>query len=94
MILGETFRLPRKDAEGRRVPAEDAADAIMLSIAELLPETMRGRYADLDALRARVGHLRMYGADHVPLPLPAGGTSPPSGGEPRGEEPRGEESPP
>ena len=77
MILGETFRLSRKDAEGRRVHAEDAADAVMLSIAELLPESMRGRYADLDAWRSRVGHLRLYGATPTPTPSASGGgTSP------------------
>jgi hypothetical protein len=36
----------------------DAADAIMLSIAEMLPEELRGEYADLNAWRARVGGLR------------------------------------
>ncbi|HEY8641573.1 MAG TPA: hypothetical protein VIO84_02280, partial [Candidatus Dormibacteraeota bacterium] len=60
---------------------QDAADAVMLSIAELLPESMRGKFSDLEGVRARVGHLRMYGADDVPLPLAAQGTSPPSGEE-------------
>ena len=81
LVFGRPFRLPRKDAEGRRVAAQDAADAVMLSIAELLPESMRGKFSDLEGVRARVGHLRMYGADDVPLPLAARGTSPPSGEE-------------
>jgi 1-acyl-sn-glycerol-3-phosphate acyltransferase len=77
LVFGRPFRLPRKDAEGRRVPAQDAADAIMLSIAELLPESMRGKFSDLEGVRARVGHLRMYGADRAPTPSASGGgTSP------------------
>jgi 1-acyl-sn-glycerol-3-phosphate acyltransferase len=66
LVFGRPFRLPRKDAQGRRVPAQDAADAIMLSIAELLPESMRGKFSDLEGVRARVGHLRVYGADLAP----------------------------
>jgi len=81
LVFGRPFRLPRKDAEGRRVPAQDASDAVMLSIAELLPESMRGKFSDLEGIRARVGHLRMYGADNVSLPLAPRGTSPPSGEE-------------
>ena len=62
MRLGRPFRLPTTHPDGRRVDAQDASDAIMLSIAELLPEAARGRYADLDVLRARVGNLRQYDA--------------------------------
>ena len=77
LVFGRPFRLPRKDAEGRRVAAQDASDAIMLSIAELVPESMRGEFSDLDAIRARVGHLRVYEADPVPTPSASGGgTSP------------------
>ena len=58
--LGRPFRLPAQRPDGTRVKAEDAADAIMLSIAEMLPEPARGKYADLEGLRARVGGLRQY----------------------------------
>lgn len=54
--FGPTFRLCERSADGRRVSREDAADAIMLRIAEMLPPDLRGDYADLDAVRARVGH--------------------------------------
>jgi 1-acyl-sn-glycerol-3-phosphate acyltransferase len=55
--FGEPFRIaPRVD--GKRVAHQDAADAIMLAIAELLPESLRGEFADLDAWRERVGRLR------------------------------------
>lgn len=72
ICFGRPFRLPRKDAGGRRIPAQEAADAVMLSIAELLPEDLRGAFSDLDAWRARVGGLRIYEADDVPSrPPPA-----------------------
>lgn len=61
MRVGRPFRLPL-EVGGRRVPAEEAVEAVMLSIAELLPESDRGRYSDLEALRARVGGLRLYDA--------------------------------
>lgn len=62
MKIGRPFRIAATHPDGRRVAAQDAADAVMLSIAELLPEAMRGKYADLDDLRARVGNLRQYDA--------------------------------
>jgi 1-acyl-sn-glycerol-3-phosphate acyltransferase len=70
ICFGRPFRLSRKDGAGRRIPAQDAADAVMLSIAELLPEDLRGAFSDLDAWRTRVGGLRNYGADDVPSGLP------------------------
>jgi hypothetical protein len=39
---------------GERVQNQEAADAIMLAIAELLPAELRGHYADLDGLRRRL----------------------------------------
>jgi 1-acyl-sn-glycerol-3-phosphate acyltransferase len=56
--FGDPFRIPSRLPNGRKVEHEDAADAIMLSIAELLPEEVRGEYADLAAWRDRVGGLR------------------------------------
>ncbi|HKA51410.1 MAG TPA: lysophospholipid acyltransferase family protein [Candidatus Dormibacteraeota bacterium] len=40
--------------DGRRVDNQEAADAIMLAIAEQLPAEMRGAYCDLEALRSRL----------------------------------------
>ena len=57
MEYGEPFRIPRQ-ANGKRVRYQDAADAIMLAVAELLPESLRGEFSDLDAWREKVGWLR------------------------------------
>jgi len=56
--FGEPFRVASRLPDGRRVGYQDASDAIMLAIAELLPEDLRGEFADLDAWRAKVGGLR------------------------------------
>jgi 1-acyl-sn-glycerol-3-phosphate acyltransferase len=56
--FGEPFRIASRLPDGSRVGHQDASDAIMLAIAELLPEELRGEFADLDAWRARVGGLR------------------------------------
>lgn len=52
--FGPPIRIRDRRPDGRRVQNQEAADAIMLAIAELLPPPMRGAYADLDALRARL----------------------------------------
>ncbi len=62
MIVGRPFRLPARTDEGAKVSAQDATDAVMLSIAELLPPDGRGRYSDVEQLRQRVGGLRIYEA--------------------------------
>ena len=59
VIFGQPFTLPARYRGGQRVDPQDAADAIMLSIAELLPPGGRGEYADLDRFRERVGSLRV-----------------------------------
>jgi 1-acyl-sn-glycerol-3-phosphate acyltransferase len=46
--------LQRRSTTDERVTHEEAADAIMLAIAELLPPAMRGRYSDLERLRGRL----------------------------------------
>jgi len=56
--FGHPFRIAARRPDGTRVDHQDAADAIMLSIAELLPPELRGVYSDLDGWRARVGALR------------------------------------
>jgi hypothetical protein len=58
VIFGRPFRIPERGPDGARVPRQEAADGIMLAIAELLPGEMRGEYSDLESLTARVGGLR------------------------------------
>ena len=55
---GEPFKIIGRLPDGRRVEHQDASDAIMLAIAEMLPAELRGEYADLDAWRSKVGGLR------------------------------------
>jgi len=52
--FGPPFRIRAHRADGRRVENREAADAIMLAIAEQLPPELRGVYWDLEGLRARV----------------------------------------
>ena len=52
--FGRPLRIRERRPDGRRVDNREAADAIMLAIAEELPEPMRGAYADLPALRERL----------------------------------------
>ena len=55
MTFGQPFVvLQRRATDDTRVSHEDAADAIMLAIAEMLPPENRGEYADLEGLRARL----------------------------------------
>jgi hypothetical protein len=39
---------------GERISHEEASDAIMVAIAELLPADKRGKYSDLEGLRKRL----------------------------------------
>jgi 1-acyl-sn-glycerol-3-phosphate acyltransferase len=55
---GAPFKIASRLPDGRRVEYQDASDAIMLAIAEMLPEELRGEYADLESWRTRVGDLR------------------------------------
>ena len=52
--FGRPLRIRERRPDGRKVSNQEAADAIMLAIAEELPEPMRGAYADLAALRERL----------------------------------------
>ena len=54
ITFGKPFRVLSKRADGTRVTHEEAADAIMLQIAELLPEYQRGTFSDMAALRKRL----------------------------------------
>ena len=48
------IRIRPRRPDGRRVDNQEAADAIMLAVAEMLPAEMRGAYCDLEALRNRL----------------------------------------
>ena len=52
--FGPALRIRARRPDGRRVENQEAADAIMLAIAEMLPAEMRGDYSDLEALRRRL----------------------------------------
>ena len=54
ITFGKPFLVLQKRADGTRVSHDDASDAIMLAIAELLPPEQRGAYSDLDSLRKRL----------------------------------------
>lgn len=53
LTFGKPFLVLQKRADGTRVSHEDASDAIMLAIAELLPPEQRGVYSDLDSYRKK-----------------------------------------
>jgi len=50
--FGPPFKLVTHRSDGRRVTNQEASDAIMVKIAELMPPDMRGDYAELDRWRA------------------------------------------
>ena len=52
--FGKPFIVLQRRATGERVTHEEAADAIMLAIAELLPPDKRGQFSDMEALKARL----------------------------------------
>jgi 1-acyl-sn-glycerol-3-phosphate acyltransferase len=52
--FGKPFVVNQRRPDGRRVSHEEASDAIMLAIAEMLPADQRGAFSDLEALRARL----------------------------------------
>jgi 1-acyl-sn-glycerol-3-phosphate acyltransferase len=54
MRFARPLRIREHRPDGRRVLNQEAADAIMLAIAEEVPEAMRGAYADLEALHQRL----------------------------------------
>jgi 1-acyl-sn-glycerol-3-phosphate acyltransferase len=54
ITFGKPFLVPQKRADGTRVSHEEASDAIMLAIAELLPPEQRGAYSDLDLYRKKL----------------------------------------
>jgi len=52
--FGEPFLLPQRRPNGERISHEEASDAIMLAIAELLPVENRGRYRDVESWRRKL----------------------------------------
>ena len=54
ITFGKPFRVLKRRADGTKVTRQEAADAIMLEIAELLPEYQRGVFKDLESWRQRL----------------------------------------
>jgi 1-acyl-sn-glycerol-3-phosphate acyltransferase len=54
ITFGKPFLVLSKRTDGTRISHQEAADAIMLEVAELLPERQRGAFKDLPALRKRL----------------------------------------
>jgi 1-acyl-sn-glycerol-3-phosphate acyltransferase len=54
VTFGKPFVVLQKRADGTRVTHQEASDAIMLQIAELLPAAQRGAFSDLPALKQRL----------------------------------------
>jgi 1-acyl-sn-glycerol-3-phosphate acyltransferase len=54
ITFGKPFLVASRRPDGTRVSHQEAADAIMVEIAELLPEHQRGAFSDLPTLRARL----------------------------------------
>lgn len=52
--FGRPFHVLQRKSTGERISHEEAAEAIMLAISDLLPPEKRGRFADQDSLRARL----------------------------------------
>ena len=54
MRFAQLIRIRPRRPDGRRIDNQEAADAIMLAVAELLPAELQGAYCDLEALRSRL----------------------------------------
>jgi hypothetical protein len=55
LTFGQPFVvLQRRATDDTRVSHQEAAEAIMLAIAELLPPEKRGAFSDVEGLRARL----------------------------------------
>jgi len=52
--FGKPFLVASKRPDGTKISHQEAADAIMVEIAELLPERQRGAFTDLPGLRKRL----------------------------------------
>ena len=54
ITFGKSFRVLLKRLDGAKVTRQEAAEAIMVEIAELLPEQQRGAFSDLVSWRKRL----------------------------------------
>ncbi|MDQ6876979.1 MAG: 1-acyl-sn-glycerol-3-phosphate acyltransferase [Candidatus Dormibacteraeota bacterium] len=54
IVFGKPFLVASKRPDGTKISHQEAADAIMVEIAELLPAHQRGAFSDLPALRKRL----------------------------------------
>jgi 1-acyl-sn-glycerol-3-phosphate acyltransferase len=54
VAFGKPFVVLSKRPDGSKISREEAAEAIMLEIAELLPERQRGAFEDVAAIRKRL----------------------------------------
>ncbi len=54
ITFGKPFIVRSRRPDGSRITREEAAEAIMLEIAELLPEYQRGAFKDVAAIRKRL----------------------------------------
>jgi len=52
--FGRPFVVEQRRPSGERISHEEASDAIMLAIAELLPSDKRGMFSDAESLRKRL----------------------------------------
>ncbi len=58
ITFGKPFVVAQKRPDGARVSHQEAAEAIMAAIAELLPPEQRGAFSDLESLRRRLEGIR------------------------------------
>jgi 1-acyl-sn-glycerol-3-phosphate acyltransferase len=72
--FGPPLRIRARRPDGRRVENQEAADAIMLAIARLLPEDLRGEYTDLDGLARRLDGVWEPADEPAASPAPAVGS--------------------
>jgi 1-acyl-sn-glycerol-3-phosphate acyltransferase len=54
IMFGKPFLVASKRPDGTRISHQEAADAIMVEIAELLPPEQRGAFSDLESHRRRL----------------------------------------
>jgi len=54
ITFGKPFMVATRRPDGSRVSHQEASDAIMTAIAELLPADRRGEFSDLDSLHGRL----------------------------------------
>ncbi|HSS92439.1 MAG TPA: hypothetical protein VLR46_00460, partial [Candidatus Dormibacteraeota bacterium] len=54
VTFGKPFIVLSKRPDGSKISREEAAEAIMVEIAELLPERQRGVFKDVTAIRKRL----------------------------------------